>query len=202
MAYVTGGPSSGVSGGGLDAVRAGMRKGSGGGDGGGSPWASRGQFKRFMQMREWERDQDRVDTRQKVIDDDTKATRDTARDVFKTERTDASAGKQRRSDMKLSSKLEQAATTSQRIYEESTKETQFARDQKGLSAASRRTMKENKAERAGRMEERMQAFNFGGGASATSVNIGSPKSGDTISFAQPKSKKSGGGKSSVQADIT
>lgn len=78
MAYATGGPSSGVSGGGLDAIRAGMKDKGGGGS---SPWASRGQFKRFMQMREWERDQDRIDTRQKVIDDDTRATRDTARTI-------------------------------------------------------------------------------------------------------------------------
>lgn len=75
--------------------------------------------------------------------------------------------------MKLASKLKQSEDTSQRVYDESTKDTAFAREQKGLNAAARR-------EKA----SRNQAFSFGGGAPAESVTFGGGTGGG---------KKGGGG---------
>lgn len=197
------GPTSGVSGSGLDAIRAGMKKGSSSGGGGGdgfNPFASRGQFKRFMQYQDWTRSQDRVDTTQRVIDEDTMRTRDTARDIAKGK----AAGSEERKTMTHSRKQTdllsqsdfdraQAARTSERIYEETTKGTAFDREQKGLNAAARRSRKE-RDQATGRMTEFISQ-----NPGVTELNLNNPKSGDTVKIGQaPKRTR----KTSVQADIT
>lgn len=190
------GPTSGVGGGGLDAIRAGMKKGSGGGGGGSNttsdgfnPFMNRWQFQRFMQYQDVKRNQDRVDMKQNVADTDTLMMRQGALDMAKAKQ----AGQIERQGMTHSRKQTellnqsdfdraQAAETSRRIYEESTKDTAFAREQKGLNAAARRTRKE-RDQATGRMTQFLQD-----NPGATELNLNNPKSGDTVKVAPITSK--------------
>lgn len=187
-------PSSGV-GGGMGAIFRGYREeqarqfnstGGGGGDidvaklnWGQRRWLMKNQGA-LDARRDSQRKAENEDLRYRAVIDDTMRTRDTARTIAADTAQQRTAGSQERSKMKLESKLKQSADTSQRIYEESTKETAFQREQKGLNAAARR-------EKA----SRNQAFSFGGGAPVESVTFGGGAGGgkkggvgggDTIKF--------------------
>lgn len=190
-------PSSGVSGG-MGAIFRGYREeqarqfNNAGGGGGGSGdldvaklnWGQRRWLMKNQGALDARRDSQRQaeneDLRYRAVIDDTMRTRDTARTIAADTAAKKTTGSQERSKMKLESKLQQGAATSQRIYEESTKDTAFQREQRGLNAAARR-------EKA----SRNQAFSFGGGAPVESVSFGGGAGGgkkggvgggDTIKF--------------------
>lgn len=202
-------PSSGVSGG-MGAVLRGYREekarqfGNSAGGGGGSGdldvarlnWGQRRWLMKNQEALDARRDSQRQaaneDLRYATVLEDTMATRDTSRAITQDKAAQQAAGSRERSLKRTEGKIAEAKSqadfgrqqqtdTSQRIYEESTKDTAFAREQKGLNAAARR-------EKA----SRNQAFSMGGGAPAESVTFGKPGTGG----------KGGGGGDTIKFSVT